>query len=91
MPDIEHDATAAIGAAPRPEPIVRLPMLSRIDAHRTAAVLLDHLGEVAVAAAVLRAQEAQVQGRYRAMADWRRIAEAALSRAAPGARPGTAS
>jgi hypothetical protein len=58
-------------------------MLSRIDAHRTAALLLDHLGEVAVAAAVLRAQEAQAKGRYRAMIDWCRIAEAALSRVRP--------
>jgi hypothetical protein len=62
-------------------------MLSRIDAHRTATVLLDRLGEVAVAAAVLRAQQAGRDGRYQAMIDWRRIAEAAAARLEPVAGP----
>jgi hypothetical protein len=65
-------------------------MLSKHDAHRTAAMLMYTLGEVAVAAAMLRAQEAQAEGRYQAMIDWCRIAEAVVSRAAPEAGPGTA-
>ena len=66
-------------------------MLTKIDAHRTAAVLLDRLGEVAVAAAVLRAQEARRDGRYQAMTDWCLIAEAAVARIAPDAGPATRS
>jgi len=62
-------------------------MLSRIDVHRTAAALLDRLGEVAVAAAMLRAHEAGRAGRYQAMTDWRRIAEAVSVRVAPVAGP----
>ncbi len=54
-------------------------MLSRHHAHRAASALIERLGEVAIAAAVLRAQEAQSQGKYLAMANWRRIAEAAAS------------
>jgi hypothetical protein len=57
-------------------------MLSQFNARRAATALLDRLGEVAIAAAVLRAQEAQSEGRYQDMANWRRIAEAAAERAA---------
>jgi len=57
-------------------------MLSRIDAHRVAELLLDRLGDVAIAAAVLRAQQAGAAQRYRAMSDWCRIAEAAAAHSA---------
>ena len=60
-------------------------MLSRTDAQRAAAVLLDRFGEVVIAAAVLRAQEARAAGRRQSMADWYRIAEAAAARVTPGA------
>jgi len=66
-------------------------MLSRIDVYRAAGLLLDRLGEVAIAAAVLRAQQAGAERRYEAMSDWRRIAEAAASCAVadrPAAREG---
>ena len=56
-------------------------MLSESNARRAATALLDRLGEVAIAAAMLRAQEAQSAGRYREMANWRRIAEAAVQHA----------
>jgi hypothetical protein len=52
-------------------------MLSVLDARRAAIALLGRCGEVAIAAAVLRAQEAQSRGRYEEMASWRSIAEAA--------------
>src|SRR5258705_182096 len=55
-------------------------MLSRTDARRTAAALLYRFGEVAIAAAVLRAQEARAAGRHQSMVDWYQIAEAAASR-----------
>lgn len=63
-------------------PIRELPMLSETNARRAAAVLLNRFGEVAIAAAVLRAQQAQSQGRFEEMANWRRIAEVAAQRAA---------
>jgi hypothetical protein len=56
-------------------------MLSEMNARRAASVLFARLGEVAIAAALLRAHEARAQGRYEAMADWRRIAQAAVERA----------
>jgi hypothetical protein len=56
-------------------------MLSETNARRAATALLDRFGEVAIAAAVLRAQQAQSQGRLVEMANWRRIAEAAAQRA----------
>jgi hypothetical protein len=55
-------------------------MLSDTDVTHTAAVLLDRLGEVAIAAAVLRAQEAARDRRYHAMENWRRIAAAVVGR-----------
>jgi len=54
------------------------PILSVIDARRAAIVLLKRCGEVAIAVAVLRAQEAQSSRRYEEMASWYRIAEAAF-------------
>jgi hypothetical protein len=54
------------------------PALSVIDARRAAIVLLDRCGDVAIAAAVLRAQEAEARGRHKEMSGWRSIAEAAL-------------
>jgi hypothetical protein len=56
-------------------------MLSETNAHRAATALLNRLGEVAIAAAMLRAQQAKSQGRLIEMANWRRIAEAAAERA----------
>ena len=55
-------------------------MLSATHARRAASALLDEYGEVAVAAAVLRAQEHQARGELILMANWRRIAEAAARR-----------
>ncbi len=55
-------------------------MLSEANAYRAATVLLDRFGEVAIAAAMLRAHEALSQGRYQEMANWRRIAQAAADR-----------
>ena len=52
-------------------------MLSANDARRTATALVDKYGEVAIAAAVLRAQEHQARRELIEMANWRRIAEAA--------------
>lgn len=57
-------------------------MLSETNARRAATALLNRFGEVAIAAAVLRAQQAQSQGRFEEMANWRRIAEVAAQRAA---------
>jgi len=59
-------------------------MLSRIDVQRTAATLAYRLGDVAAAAAVLRAQEALAQGKFGVMVDWWRIAEAVVGRRLPG-------
>lgn len=53
-------------------------MLSRRHANRAATALIARFGEVAVAAAVLRAQEAKSQGKYVTMANWQRIAQAAV-------------
>jgi hypothetical protein len=53
-------------------------MLSKNHARRAAGVLLHRMGEVAIAAAMLRAQQAESQGRYREMIGWRRIAAAAV-------------
>jgi hypothetical protein len=57
-------------------------MLSKSNALRAATVLLGRFGEVAIAAAMLRAQQAQSEGRYEEMANWRRIAEAAVKHTA---------
>ena len=57
-------------------------MLSETNAHRAATALLNRFGEVAIAAAMLRAQEALSAGRYEEMANWRRIAQAAVEHAA---------
>jgi hypothetical protein len=57
-------------------------MLSEINARRAATALLDRFGEVAIAAAVLRAQQAKSKGRFEEMANWRRIAEVAAQRVA---------
>ena len=56
-------------------------MLSDANARRAATALVDRLGEVAIAAAMLRAEEARSAGRYVEMANWRRIAAAAVERA----------
>ena len=53
-------------------------MLSETNARRAANALLARLGEVAIAAAVLRAQEARREGRFEDMANWQRIAAAAV-------------
>jgi hypothetical protein len=55
-------------------------MLTSQDASRAAALLTHRLGEVAVAAAVLRSQEAEKRGELIEMVNWRRIAEQALRR-----------
>jgi hypothetical protein len=55
-------------------------MLSDTNARRAAGVLVHRLGEVAIAMAMLRAQEAESQGRYAEMVNWRRIAQAAVGR-----------
>ncbi len=55
-------------------------MLSRSHAARAASVLVEQFGEVAIAAALLRAQEAQSRGHLVDMANWRRIAHAAADR-----------
>lgn len=52
--------------------------LSAANVWRTAIALCDHCGEIAIAYAVLRAQEAESRGRYQEMASWRSIAEAAV-------------
>lgn len=55
-------------------------MLSQTHARRAAHELVNRYGEVAIAAAVLRAQEAQALGNFTEMANWRRIAAAAARR-----------
>ena len=55
-------------------------MLSSQDASRAAALLSQRFGEVAVAAAMLRSQEAAERGALIEMVNWRRIAERALRR-----------
>ena len=58
-------------------------MLTVQDACRAAALLADRLGEVAIAAALLRSQEAERRGALIEMVNWRRIAEQALRRFQP--------
>lgn len=53
-------------------------MLSASQARTVASVLIDRLGAVTPAAAMLRAQEAGERGALLAMLDWRRIAEQSL-------------
>ena len=53
-------------------------MLTKSQSRRAASVLVDRYGDVAIAAAMLRAQEAARHGRFVDMANWRRIAAAAL-------------
>jgi hypothetical protein len=55
-------------------------MLSATHARRAATALVTKFGEVAIAAAMLRAQEHQARGELIEMANWRRIAEAAVRR-----------
>jgi hypothetical protein len=55
-------------------------MLSQSHARRAAHELVNRFGEVAIAAAMLRSQQAQAKGQLVAMADWRRIAAAAAQR-----------
>ena len=62
-------------------------MLSVNNARRAAIALLGRCGEVAIAAAVLRAQEAESRGRYQEMANWRSIAEAAFEYNERAGRP----
>lgn len=55
-------------------------MLSDTHTQRAASCLVDRMGEIAIAAAVLRAQQAASQGRFEEMGNWRRIAAAAAER-----------
>jgi len=64
----------------------RTSILSVGNARRAAIALLDRCGEVAIAVAVLRAQEAGSSGRYKQMASWYRIANAAFEYAKHGER-----
>jgi hypothetical protein len=57
-------------------------MLSSSQARSVASALVERLGPVSLAAAMLRAQEAERRGALVEMRDWRRIAEAALRRLA---------
>ena len=50
-------------------------MLSSAAARRAAALLTQRLGEIAVAAAVFRAQEAAQRDEFIEMVNWHRIAE----------------
>ena len=52
--------------------------LSAINVRRVAIALCGRCGEIAIAYAVLRAQEAGSRGRYQEMASWRSIAEAVV-------------
>jgi len=58
-------------------------MLTSQDTNRAAALFANRLGEVAVAAAVLRSQEAEGRGELIEMVNWRRIAEQVLRRFQP--------
>ena len=49
-------------------------MLSSRQVSEAARLLCSRLGEVAIAAAILRAQEARRRGAFVEMVDWRRIA-----------------
>ena len=55
-------------------------MLTSQDANRAASLLAHRMGEVAIAAAILRSQEAGERGELIEMVNWRRIAEQALHR-----------
>ena len=55
-------------------------MLTSQDASRAASLLTQRMGEVAIAAAILRSQEAGERGELIEMVNWRRIAEQALRR-----------
>lgn len=57
-------------------------MLSSSQARTLATALIDRLGSVGIAAAILRAQEAERRGALIEMSDWRRVAEQALRRLA---------
>jgi len=57
-------------------------MLSSSQTRSVASVLVDRLGVVSLAAAMLRAQEAERRGAVIEMLDWRRIAAQALQRLA---------
>jgi hypothetical protein len=57
-------------------------MLSSSQARSVAVILVDRLGVVSLAAAMLRAQEAERRGAVVEMLDWRRIAAQALQRLA---------
>ena len=57
-------------------------MLSSKDAGRAAALLFQKFGEVAIATAMLRSQEAALRGAFVEMVNWRRIAERAVRRLA---------
>lgn len=50
-------------------------MLSSRQVSQAAALLSSRLGEVTIAAAILRSQEAARRGAYAEIVDWRRIAE----------------
>jgi hypothetical protein len=55
-------------------------MLSSHDTRRVADALVKRYGAVTIAAAVLRAREAEERGELIAMVDWQRIAREALRR-----------
>ena len=57
-------------------------MLSSSQARTLATALIDRLGSAGIAAAMLRAQEAEKRGDLLEMNDWRRVAEQALRRLA---------
>jgi len=57
-------------------------MLSSSQARTLATALIDRLGSAGIAAAMLRAQEAEKRGDLLEMNDWRRIAEQAVRRMA---------
>jgi hypothetical protein len=61
-------------------PASRNTMLSPNDINRAAALLVQRLGESAIAGAMLHAHEAELRGRFVEMDNWRRIAESALHR-----------
>jgi len=54
--------------------------LSPNDINRAATLLVQRLGESAIAGAMLHAHEAELSGRFVEMDNWRRIAESALHR-----------
>ena len=57
-------------------------MLSSHQTRIVASTLVDRLGPVSIAAAMLRAQQAERRGAWVEMTDWRRIARQALQRLA---------